>query len=36
MFVPHKNGIFDEHDLILEAEFQDPEEPSAINDYILN
>jgi len=24
MFVPHKSGIFDEHDEILQAEFQDP------------
>lgn len=36
MFVTQKSGIFDEHDEILQAEFQDPEEPSVINDYVFN
>ena len=36
MFRNHASGIFDEHDEILAAEFQDPEEPSVINDYVFN
>ena len=34
MFVPQRSGIFDEHDEVLEADFNDPEEPSAINEYV--
>ncbi len=34
MFIPTKGGILDEHDEILGEEFQDPEEPSVINECV--
>jgi hypothetical protein len=36
MFVNNTSGIFDEHDEISSGEFQDPEEPSVINECVFN
>jgi hypothetical protein len=36
MFITQKGGILDDHDEILGEEFQDPEEPSVINECVFN